>query len=103
MQQVEEQPQVPVPGSADPGALLRWATSLMQVATRYFQAVSFRLNRTLPKDGSEPMTSPLPLATYTTGTLPAAADYPWTLIAVTDGSAGQKFRASDGSSWVNLG
>lgn len=62
-----------------------------------------RLNGVLPKDGTEAMTGPLELDTYTVATLPTASSYPGSIIYVSDGSAGQKFRGSDGSSWVNLG
>lgn len=63
----------------------------------------FRLNRVLPKDGTEAMTAPLVLAEYTVATLPTASDWEGGVIYVSDGAAGQKFRGSDGTSWVNLG
>jgi hypothetical protein len=76
---------------------------LIRQLTGHFPDVGFRLNRVLPKDGSERMTHPLPLAAFTAAALPAAADWPGCVIYVPDGSPGQKFRGSDGSSWVNLG
>lgn len=65
--------------------------------------LGYRLNRVVPLDGSERMTGPLPLAAYTVATRPAAATYPWSVIAVTDGGAGAEIQASNGAAWVNLG
>jgi len=44
-----------------------------------------RLNRVLPKDGTEAMTGPLELFTYTVATLPDASDFPASVIYVSDG------------------
>lgn len=41
--------------------------------------------------------------TDTPDTKPVAADFEGTIIYVSDGGAGAKFRGSDGSAWVNLG
>lgn len=79
-------------------ALVTW---LMDLFTRAIH----RLDRTLPTDGSEAMTGPLELMEYTDtpDTKPAAASYEGTIIYVSDGGAGAKFRGSDGTNWVNLG
>jgi hypothetical protein len=44
-----------------------------------------RLNRVLPKDGTEAMTGPLELFTYTVATLPDASDFGGSVIYVSDG------------------
>ena len=44
-----------------------------------------RLNRVLPKDGTEAMTGPLELKTYTVATLPTASDFGGSVIYVSDG------------------
>ena len=44
-----------------------------------------RLNRVLPKDGTEAMTGPLELKTYTVATLPTASDFGGSAIYVSDG------------------
>lgn len=67
------------------------------------RAVGRRLNGVLPKDGSEAMTQPLVLATFTTATKPAAADWAGGVIYVSDGGAGNIIQASNGTSWVSLG
>lgn len=41
--------------------------------------------------------------TYTTATMPAAADNPGKIIFVSDGGSGQEFKGSNGTSWVDLG
>lgn len=63
----------------------------------------YRLNRVLPKDGSEPMEDPLVLMTFTIATRPAASTWTGGTIFVSDGAVGSKFQGSDGTSWVGLG
>lgn len=77
--------------------------SLVQAMKRHFAQLAARANGTLPKDGSEALTGPLMLGTYTTGTLPTASDYPGAIIYVSDGAAGARFRGSHAGAWVNLG
>lgn len=74
----------------------------MNALSQTFLRWSIRLNAALPKDGTEALTGPLTLGTYTVATLPAAASHPGAILYVSDGSAGQKFRGSDGSSWLNI-
>ncbi len=42
---------------------------------------------------------PISLAPYTVATLPAAADWPNGIIAVTDGTANKRLAISDGAAW----
>lgn len=63
----------------------------------------FRINRVLPKDGTEAMSNPLILASFTTATRPSAGSWTGGIIFVSDGAAGSKFQGSDGSAWVSLG
>jgi len=65
--------------------------------------LGFRVNRVLPRDGSERMNGPLPLATYTVLTLPAAASWTGAIVFVSDAAPGSKFQGSDGAAWVPLG
>src|SRR5262245_18978059 len=86
--------------SRTPESVLRsWAVYL----TPLLRDIGYRLNRVLPKDGSESPTSTSHLATYTVATRPAAASWPGSIIYVSDGAAGAKFQGSDGAAWVNLG
>lgn len=62
-----------------------------------------RINATVPKDGSEAMTQPLPLATFTIATRPTASSWVGAIIYVSDGGAGNVFQGSNGSAWVSLG
>jgi hypothetical protein len=93
---------MPGPG---PGPHSAFLAALIRVLVDTLSLHAFRLNRVLPKDGSEPMTGPLQLNSYTDApdTKPAAASWPRAIIYVSDGGAGAKFRGSDGTSWVNLG
>jgi hypothetical protein len=100
---VEETPILPPPNQ---GPHTGYLTDLLRLILRLTQQIGFRLNRSLPKQQTagdlEPMQGPLPLAEYTVATLPTASDFEGAIIYVSDGSAGQKFRASDGSSWLNM-
>lgn len=100
MQRLEENPYLPL---TSPGPHQAFLGSLVTVLSDLFRRVIQRLNLMLPKDGSEAMTSPLVLATYTTATRPAAADWGAGVIYVSDGAPGSNFQGSDGSSWVSLG
>ena len=75
------------------------AVSLFKVLTEH----AFRLNRVLPVDGTETMTGPLKLKSFTTATRPTASDHTGGVIFVSDGGAGSVFQGSDGTSWVSLG
>lgn len=71
-----------------------------------FGDYGYRINRVLPKDGSEPMTGPMPLLSVTAAVLASdypAADWEGAVIYVSDGAGGTRFRGSDGSNWVDLG
>lgn len=76
---------------------------LLPILDRVLREHGARLNRVLPKDGSEAMTGPLRLKAYTTLTLPAAADWAGAILYVSDAAAGSKFQGSDGVAWVALG
>ncbi len=105
VQPVGERPGFPSPPRGIPLAITGWAGDMVKVLTGLFTETNSRLNKVLPKDGTEDMTAPLTLMTYTDtpDTVPTASDYAGAVIYVSDGSSGQKFRGSDGSSWVNLG
>lgn len=98
-----ETPFLPAPSAASLPAVGTWQGGLVQALARLFHDVAYRVNRTLPKDGSEAMTQPLVLATFTVATRPAAASWAGGIIFVSDGGAGAVFQGSNGSTWVNLG
>lgn len=83
--------------------VLSWAGNLVKAVGARFAAIGIRLNGSIHKDGEIGMAAPFKLAEYAIADLPPAADYPWTIVAVTDGAAGQQFRGSNGVAWVNLG
>jgi len=86
---------LPDPSSATFSA--SWASSLLVALRRAFLETGVRVNRLLPKDGTEG------LKAYTVATRPAAASAPGAVIYVSDGGAGAVFQGSNGASWVNLG
>lgn len=100
---VNSQVSLPLPQDPSPegfqNILIQWANALV---SQLF-SLGRRVNICLTKDGTEPMTGPLPLATYTTATRPAAVSNKGAIIFVSDGAAGSKFQGSDGTTWVSLG
>lgn len=103
MNPVEEAPMIPQEGISGPAK--GFLGSLVKTLVRLYNTYGYRLNRVLPKDGSEAMEGPLTLMEYTDSpdTKPTASDYPGSVIYVSDGGSGAVFRGSDGTNWVNLG
>jgi hypothetical protein len=58
-----------------------------------------RINGALMKDGTEAMTQPLVLPTYTVVTLPSAALWTRGLVYVSNETGGATLAFSDGSNW----
>lgn len=103
MNPVNDRPFLPQAVPPDFHGLLRTFGELVRQLLAVFSEYGFRINHSLPKDGSERMDAPLPLKTYLTAARPDPADWPGAVIYVSDASAGQKFQGSDGSAWVPLG
>lgn len=101
MDPVESVPRLP--GGVGPGPHSAFLGSLMRTLSDILIRIAVRLNSALPKDGTEAMTAPIVLASYTVATRPAAASWAGGVIYVSDGGAGAVFQGSDGSAWVNLG
>ena len=101
MDPVEQPPFLPRTVGVGPHS--PFLSSLLQALSGILIRIAVRLNATLPKDGTEPMTGPVVLATYTVATRPAAASWTRGVIYVSDGGAGAVFQGSNGAAWVNLG
>jgi hypothetical protein len=92
MQKVEASPILPFDQEA-----------FWQEMNRLLPDYGSRLNAMLAGDGSEAMTGPLKLMSYTTAGRPAASSATGGIIFVSDAAAGSKFQGSDGVGWVSLG
>lgn len=104
MSQVENNPVLPNPPlSGEPRGVASWASSLTKTLASVLSRFAVAINAALDINGKQGMAQPLRLATFTTTTLPTASSWTGAIIYVSDGAAGQKFRGSDGSAWVNLG
>jgi len=103
VRQVPETPGLPAPPRGLPVTITTWAGDLIRVLFGILAEANIRLNRVLPKDGTERMTAALPLLSVTVATLPAASANTGNIIFVSDGGAGAVFRGSDGTTWVSLG
>lgn len=95
---VENEPGLPNPPAAFAPA---WSAQLVKRLTTLLRDLALRANGTLPKDGTEAMTAPLVLPTYTVATRPTATS--GQLIYVSDGAAGARFQGSHANAWINLG
>ena len=103
---VPERPFLPIPSFGGPSrAVSSWAANLVKALIGTLTQISQRVNRSYQKDGTEAMTAPATLAEFTDApdTKPPASGWEGGIIYVSDGASRQKFRGSDGSSWVNLG
>lgn len=99
---VTEKVELPSLAHADK-AIQNWVGALIRNLTVVIFGHGQRINTSLNQDGKVPMQAPFQLKTYTTAELPAAADWPASIVFVSDAAAGQKFQGSDGSAWVPLG
>lgn len=97
--------QIAAPASLldDGASIARWLVYAISSLNTLLSQIYARLNLALPSDGSEVMTGPLPLKSYTTATKPSAAGRAGQVIFVSDGGAGNVFQGSNGTSWVSLG
>ena len=103
VRQVPETPGLPGPPRGLPVAITTWAGDLIRVLSGILAESNIRLNRMLPKDGTEAPTAALPLQEVLVADLPAASANEGRVLYVSDGGAGAVFRGSNGSAWVNLG
>jgi len=104
MKKVPEAPALPRPGQIkDVASAASAIGQIVRGAAAALTDYAFRINRTLPKDGTEAMTGPLPLRSYTVATRPDATLNEGAVIYVSDAAAGAIFQGSNGAAWVNLG
>lgn len=101
--QVPETPGLPSPPRGLPLAVVTWAGDLIRVLSGVLAESNIRLNRVLPKDGTEPMTAELPLKVFTEATKPSASSLAGAIIFVSDADPGSIFQGSNGTIWVNIG
>lgn len=100
---IPERVALPRPPRVTLEGLHGWAVDIIRVLVAVLSETNTRANQGLPKDGTEPMTAPLELETFTTATRPAVADNEGAIIYVSDGAAGFRFQGSDGVTWLGLG
>lgn len=103
MNPVNERPFLPQVVPQTLNGIFATVSELIRRLVELFSEFAFRINKVLPMDGTEPMTGPLMLATFTVATRPTASSWTGSIIFVSDGAAGAKFQGSDGTNWVNLG
>lgn len=99
MKPVNERPPLPqaIPGTF--AGLLIFTADLTKQLISILGEYGFRLNRALPKDGTEAMSGPLVLASYAVADLPDASAYAGALIYVPDGTSNKRLAVSDGTDW----
>lgn len=72
---------------------------VMRDEKEHRRRIAQRANIGLPRDGSRPMSYPLPLMPYTVATLPSASVWINSLVAVSDETGGYTLAFSDGTNW----
>ena len=72
---------------------------LSQVLLPWISDIARLVNRVMPLDGSEPMSRPLVLKSYTVATVPTAGDWTNGIIVVSDEAGGLTVAFSDGTNW----
>jgi hypothetical protein len=81
----------------------QWAAAITKAMFHTFIELYQIIDRLFSVDGSERMTGSLPLQRVVTADLPAASSAnEGNLIWVTDASAGNKLKVSDGTSWLSV-
>lgn len=95
---VQDSPRLTTVSGREPEAAIGALRVQLEILLREH---GYRLNRVLPKDGTEAMEAPLPLESYTLATRPPAADWPGSIIFVSDALDGMELQWSDGTAWLN--
>ncbi len=98
---VGERPGFPNPPKTQ-AQITSWASDMVKVLNAIVSEQNFRLNRVLPKDGSERMQAPLPFMIYTSAELPLASLWEGAVVFVSDAASGDQFQGSDGAQWLVL-
>lgn len=80
-------------------AILQYLNILVRVLQEMLSQVNYRLNRSVPLDGTDAMTGPFVVKSYTVATVPTAASYTRGIIWVSDETGGATLAFSDGTNW----
>lgn len=93
---VNPSPYLPDPPTLGDVGLVTHLINLKMALFNTFVAYAYRLNNSVPKDGSE---GPVVLASYTVASVPTAASYTGGMIYVTNETGGAVPAFSDGTNW----
>lgn len=99
MKPVQDRPLLPQLIPANFPGLVSYVSSLSRRLIEVFGEYGFRVNNTLPKDGTEGMDKPLPLKSYAVADLPTASDWEGAIVHVSDETGGAVPAFSDGTNW----
>ena len=80
-------------------AIVRYLDFLNSSLYTHFRIVGERLNLALPLDGTEAMTGPLVLKSYTVAGVPAASLYLGAVVYISNEAGGATIAFSDGANW----
>ena len=76
--------------------------SLVRALQGILSQISYVLNRTMSLDGTDSMTAPLVVKTFTVATVPTAASWTAGLIYVSDETGGATLAFSNGTNWLRV-
>ncbi len=86
-------------GLSSTNAIAAYLNVLTQVLTNILTQISYRINRMMSLDGTDAMTGPIVVQTYTVATVPTVASWPRGIIYVSDETGGATLAFSDGTNW----
>lgn len=97
---IADSPILPKPtGLVSVQAISLFLRILVRTVQTLFGSLSYNLNRSLALDGTDSMTGPLVVKTYTVATLPTASAWTGGIIYVSDETGGGDLAFSDGVHW----
>lgn len=93
-------PVLPLPPvSPELNAITRYSGALHGSLFRILAEIAARLNLAFMSDGSEPMTAPVQLASYTVAGLGSVTPTAGTLVYVSNGTGNKRLAIADGTNW----
>ncbi len=83
-------------------AIAAYLLVMVRVLTSILTQISYRLNRVVALDGTDTMTGPLVVKTFTVATVPTASVWTQGIIYVSDETGGATLAFSNGTNWLRV-
>jgi len=86
-------------GLSSSNSIAAYLNVLTRVLTDILTQINYRINRMMSLDGTDAMTGPIVMQTFTVATVPTAASWTRGIIYVSDETGGATLAFSDGTNW----